>query len=192
MKQFKILSWDRTSTSARTIARFQKGKNRIRPESTTFRPKQNQLLINWGFRGSFGFQIPNNVELLNNPENVANASDKRRCLRLLHDNNVPTLDYALNRSDAESLFDNTDKVYCRTLISSHSGRGIVIANNVDELVDAQLYTANFPNVTEFRVHVFKGEVSDITQKKSMSSERRARLKITEDGKKTGKNIEQSD
>jgi len=178
MKKIKVLSWDRTSMSSRTISRFQPGKNRVRPESTTFKPKVGQLLINWGFRGSFGFSIPEGVDILNRPENVANASDKRRCLRILTDNEVPTLDFALNRTDAAALFENTDKVYCRTRISSHSGRGIIIANNIEELVDAQLYTANFPNTTEFRVHIFKGQITDITQKKSMSSERRERLGIT--------------
>lgn len=175
--KLKILSWDKTSLSSRTISRYQSGKNRISPNSTTFRPKIGQLLVNWGFRGSFGFQIPEGVEVLNNPQNVVNASDKRRCLRILTDAEVPTLSYALNRADAIRLFEDTDKVYCRTRISSHSGRGIVIANNPEELVDAQLYTANFVNDTEFRVHVFKGRVTDITQKKSMSSERRERMGI---------------
>jgi len=172
----KLISWDRTSISAKNIARYFPGKNRIRPNGN-YRPKTNDVIINWGYRGEITAFDINRVNILNKPANVANASDKRRTLRILSEAGIPTLDYATNINGAAELFNNSTHVYCRTLISSHSGRGIVIASNPSELVNADLYTAKFENNTEFRVHVFNGNVIDITQKKSMSRERREKLGV---------------
>jgi len=49
-------------------------------------------------------------------------------------------------------------VVCRTILNGHSGAGIVIATNEEELVDAPLYVEYIPKKEEYRVHIFKGEV----------------------------------
>ena len=46
-----------------------------------------------------------------------------------------------------------EKVMCRTLISSHSGRGIVVARNPDQIVEAPLYSRYFRKQREYRVYV---------------------------------------
>jgi len=48
-------------------------------------------------------------------------------------------------------------VVCRTKLRGHSGDGIVIANNADELVDAPLYTKYIKKKDEYRVHVARHE-----------------------------------
>ncbi len=58
-----------------------------------------------------------------------------------------------------------DIIYCRTTTTGHSGRGIVIANNPNELVNAPLYTVKTKHRDEYRVHIFKGEVLDVQKKK---------------------------
>lgn len=59
---------------------------------------------------------------------------------------------------------NNGPVVCRTLLRGHSGRGIVIADDVSELVQAPLYTQYIKKQSEYRVHVFFGEVIDIQKK----------------------------
>lgn len=46
-------------------------------------------------------------------------------------------------------------IVCRTVLNGHSGRGIVIANNVGELVNAPLYVKYIKKLHEFRIHVGK-------------------------------------
>jgi glutathione synthase/RimK-type ligase-like ATP-grasp enzyme len=50
-------------------------------------------------------------------------------------------------------------------LTGHSGHGIIVATNTFELVDAPLYTAKTKHKNEYRVHVFKGKVIDVQQKK---------------------------
>ena len=53
---------------------------------------------------------------------------------------------------------------CRTKLTGHSGEGIVIATQADELVDAPLYVKYIPKKDEYRVHVFDNRVIDIQKK----------------------------
>ena len=63
--------------------------------------------------------------------------------------------------------------YCRTLLCSSQGRGIVVARSPEEVVDAPLYTKGIIRVAgEYRVHVFKGQIIDVVQKKKLSTEQR--------------------
>jgi glutathione synthase/RimK-type ligase-like ATP-grasp enzyme len=179
IKKVKVLYYDRTSISAKAIARFKAGKHRISPTSTTFNPRIPTLLINWGWRGTLPANFNNsNIELFNKPEAISLASNKINCLRTLEAADVPSLAFATNMEDAEELLTDDLKVYCRKQISSHSGRGIVIASSSEELVEASLYTQEFKNNIEYRVHVFDGKVIDIQQKKKMSEERRLEKGIT--------------
>jgi glutathione synthase/RimK-type ligase-like ATP-grasp enzyme len=57
-----------------------------------------------------------------------------------------------------------ETVVCRTVLNGHSGKGIVIAETVDELVDAPLYTKYIKKKSEWRVHIFNGQVIDIQRK----------------------------
>ena len=181
MKRIKVISYSRTSMSAKAIARYQRGKNRIRPDGA-FRGQRDDIIINWGYHGSITNNVIGSAELINQPSSIANASSKVDCLRILEDNDVPTLEFYTNKSDLEeALFGESEelesKVYCRTLTRSHSGKGIELATTKSEIVRAPLYTIDFPNDIEYRIHIFKGNVIDIQQKRRMTSERRERLGI---------------
>lgn len=56
-------------------------------------------------------------------------------------------------------------VFCRTLTKSHSGKGIVVAENPSQLVNAPLYTKYVKKIHEFRAHCFRGDIFDIQIKK---------------------------
>lgn len=74
---------------------------------------------------------------------------------------VPCPKYTTDKLVAEAwLRDDVKRVMCRKLTRAHSGKGCVVANNIDELVQAPLYTAYVPKKFEYRVHVFNGKVID--------------------------------
>lgn len=58
-----------------------------------------------------------------------------------------------------------DSVMCRTLLRASEGRGIVVADSVEQLVRAPLYTRYVKKKEEYRVHVLNGEVIDVQMKR---------------------------
>ena len=58
------------------------------------------------------------------------------------------------------------KVVSRTILNGHSGAGIVITDreNRDSLPEAPLYVEYVPKDSEYRVHIFNGEVIDVQRK----------------------------
>lgn len=84
-------------------------------------------------------------------------------LRAFRERGVPHVPFTEIYDEARMwLFYN--KIVCRTTVTGHSGRGIVIAERDDELVEAPLYTRYVPKCAEYRVHVLGGEVI-LVQKK---------------------------
>jgi predicted ATP-grasp superfamily ATP-dependent carboligase len=169
MKKLIVWPYKMGSQSAKALARELEVK-RVYP-NRNYRPKENHIIINWG-NGSYpGWRTPwAESQMLNRPEAIAKASDKLETFRALEGEvNVPQFTTEQDLA-SDWLWGNTDKVYCRQLLQGHSGRGIVVARSVDELVPAPLYTVGISVMGEFRVHVFKGEVFDYAQKKKMRHE----------------------
>jgi glutathione synthase/RimK-type ligase-like ATP-grasp enzyme len=73
--------------------------------------------------------------------------------------------YTTIKGEALFWIENGKKVVCRTLLTGHSGNGIVIASTAEEVVEAPLYTEFINKDKEFRVHVFNGAIIDFQQKK---------------------------
>ncbi|MCK5788714.1 MAG: hypothetical protein KAH32_06935 [Chlamydiia bacterium] len=162
------------SESAKELAKFFKTKKVFK--NKRFRRRASDLLINWGNAS----EIPVFNELgLNDPSRVAISSNKVLTFNTLSDANVNIPNYALNKNDAEELFEQEgiESVFCRTLTRASEGRGIVIASNRDQLVHAGLYTVSQPHTNEYRVHIFDGRVIDIAEKRKLSEERLAELEI---------------
>lgn len=77
-------------------------------------------------------------------------------------------------------------VFARTLVNSTNGRGIMEFDIADDMVvpRAPLYTAYIPKKAEYRVHVFKGQVIDVQQKKKrkgFEDERNTRVRNVANG-----------
>ena len=122
-------------------------------------------------------------------KNYLAAHEKRRRdeYRKEYDNNISNKERA-NKLTAFQLMSPRNKLrfttdkeeaktfklcYCRTLLCSSQGRGIVVARSPEEVVDAPLYTKGIIRVAgEYRVHVFKGQIIDVVQKKKLSTEQR--------------------
>jgi glutathione synthase/RimK-type ligase-like ATP-grasp enzyme len=56
-------------------------------------------------------------------------------------------------------------VVCRTLLRSRSGKGIVIADKPEQVVDAPVYVAYHKKTNEYRVSLYRGEVVCIREKR---------------------------
>lgn len=155
----------------------------LRKQGSRYRYKQGHYLINWGFGRevpSLLSSCPSSHFLNGDPSIVIKASNKLSCFRKIQEaGNLAILPRFTNdKEEAKEFFDETDKVYCRTELDSSQGRGIVIANDRDSLVDAPLYTAGISCQREFRVHILGSQVIDFAMKKRMRSERREEEGIT--------------
>lgn len=78
---------------------------------------------------------------------------------------VPTVEHTRSREQAAQWIADGDSVMCRTLLRASEGRGIVVADTVEQLVQAPLYTRYVKKKAEFRVHVLNGQVIDVQQKR---------------------------
>lgn len=138
---------------------------RVYPDRN-YRPRDNHLIINWGnsqvpIWGGSSFDSP---KVLNHPHKVAIAANKLETFMHLHPAiSIPR--FSTYKPDAVRWIEQGHKVFCRTSLTSHSGRGIVIAETVEQLVDAPLYVQAVKKDKEYRVHVFQGQIIDYQQKK---------------------------
>ena len=81
-----------------------------------------------------------------------------------NENNISSPKFAVSVEGLASLESRT--IFARTLVNSTSGRGIIEFELSDTTYPrAPLYTEYIPKKSEYRVHVFNGEVIDIQQKK---------------------------
>src|SRR3546814_2808293 len=60
----------------------------------------------------------------------------------------------------EDIPDEAFPIVCRTVLSGHSGVGIVIADNRDDLVPANLYVKYVKKKEEYRVHLGILDIND--------------------------------
>jgi glutathione synthase/RimK-type ligase-like ATP-grasp enzyme len=135
----------------------------IRPVGSRYANQDDHLVVNWG-----DSKCPEYDNMLNNPANVCLATDKYACMHRFdrHVVSIPTSFYTKGGAKDYLELNAEGIIYCRTILNGSKGAGIVIANSVDELVDAQLYTVGITGKRrEYRVHVFNGKVIHQQQKK---------------------------
>lgn len=158
-----IMPYKLKSRSARRLAEAL-GIRRVRPNGR-FRNNFGHTIINWGCPRQPVFPAD---RIINNPDNVALASNKALSLEIFSSRGVPTVEYTKCCETALSWLREGFMVVCRTLLRANSGKGIVLAKKEEDLIDAPLYTKYFKKKLEFRVHVAFGEVVDIQQKRKRS------------------------
>ena len=158
--RLKVFPYKLGSVSARSLARGL-GIKRVRP---TYDARRKDIVINWGNSTGPYFQSSSND--LNKHTSIALACNKLKTFNKLNGQGFTHIpDYTVHKEEASSWLEAGHKVYCRTLLTSHSGNGIVIVEPGSTLVEAPLYTKDTKHKHEFRVHVFKGDVIDVQQKK---------------------------
>lgn len=155
-----IYAYNQGSKSARNIADAL-DIYQIKHRGSRYRARLRDKVINWGATELPRIIDPNGV--INKPENIRNCSNKLRFFEMMNRAQV-TPPYATTLAGARSMIEAGHKVVCRTQIAAHSGAGIVIAERMDQLVRAPLYTQYIPKAAEYRIHVFNGRVIDKQRK----------------------------
>ena len=157
----KIFPYKLGSVSAKRLARTL-GTLRVSP---SYNARRKDVIVNWGNSTPPHFRWME--QDLNNHEAIALACNKLNTFVELECKGFTDLPiWTADRQEAYELMGVHNKpVYCRQTTTSHSGRGIVIANNNYELVDSPLYTLATKHKHEYRVHVFRGQVLDIQMKR---------------------------
>lgn len=167
--KLKVFPYKLGSQSAKALASAL-GVKRVR---STYDAKRRDVIINWG--NSSPAQFKSNLLDLNSHTAIALACNKVSTFKTLEDHgfeHLPswcTTSYEANNmlycatNGGETL--GKESIYCRTTVTGHSGNGIVIAKNTLDFVEASLYTLGTKHKYEFRVHVFRGKVLDVQQKK---------------------------
>lgn len=138
------------------------GVIRVRPDGN-FRNNFNHTILNWGCTTVPQFPVE---RWINHPEAVKNAVDKVKCLTTLSCEMLPTVMWTTEKEEAESLQEDGYSIVARTLVESHSGKGIVLCSPSESLPEAKLYSVYIPRRMEYRVHVAFGKVIDVQLKRA--------------------------
>ena len=91
--------------------------------------------------------------------------DKLTQFKTFKQHEISSPDFTTDRAVAATWLRDGSVVVCRTLLRASEGRGIVLAEREDQLVDAPLYTRYVKKKKEFRVHVLNGKVIDVQEKR---------------------------
>lgn len=127
--------------------------------------KPTRIVINWGSSGV----LDGRCRVINNPVSVGIASNKISSLMAFERYDVPHPAFTSEKEIAQEWLAEGEKVVCRTLLTAHSGQGIVVAKQQQDLIDAPLYTLYIRKKKEFRVHVFNSKIIDIQEKRRSSA-----------------------
>ena len=144
---------------------------KLRRERSTYNPRQTDVIFNYGSRNQMITDIYNRAvvagtQFLNTPSSVNRAANKVNAFNALRDAGVPTVEFTTETETARDWINNGSTVYSRTVLNGHSGEGIHIAEDIDDFVEAPLYTKGITlQRREFRVHVMRGTVIYVQQKK---------------------------
>ena len=147
---------------------------RVRKDSLKFKWRNGDYFINWGCSGQWAFDSP-----VDKSDNRL-AANKLRTFKAIQawndvadDNPINIPEWTDNWTTAYNWFQDGALVVGRLTLVGHSGAGICLYHEDDVQGDAafdpehlcKLYTKYKKKKNEYRVHVFNGEVIDITQKK---------------------------
>jgi len=125
------------------------------------KPVKHPIIINWG-ASRIERKIANYNEILNEPANVAKASNKLTTFKLFKEHGVVAPEFTEATEEANTWLKTGSDVVARKVLNGHSGQGIVIYTAdkyfEERLIAAPLYTKYVKKDQEYRIHVFQGEV----------------------------------
>lgn len=147
------------SNGAKALARGLGGKTTKAEKSL----KRDVILVNWGRSDLSPKGTPYRV--INNPRAIATASNKLTCFQALRARNVPSVDFTADQSVVRKWLREGHVVYGRRLLNSSQGKGIVVIENLNQMVPCPLYTKGILKAHEYRVHVFGSKIIDVTKKR---------------------------
>jgi len=166
MKRIIIYPYKLYSESAKTLVEhleYSIGRWVRRISGTgKFKPKESDVIINWG-----NSTVPNcgALGIINDPNAVAIAINKIDSFRMFDIHGVTCPEWSTEYEKALEWTREGQMVFCRNLLSSSGGRGIIIVGGNNDASGAPLYVKYKKKRKEFRVHVFNGEVIEVAEKR---------------------------
>lgn len=133
--------------------------------------RNSDFLINWGSstypKWVLRKKITGCAGILNMPEYVGIAVNKLATFNNLLAVGVSIPEFATNANDAIAA--EWKEIVCRTILNGSGGDGIVISDNneIRHMDRCPLYVQYIKKTKEFRVHVFKGTIIDIQEKRKV-------------------------
>ena len=167
MSRSRILPYKQGSRSAKVLADALGGKV-LKLEGSRYQPVQDDVIVNWGNTSLYRNLVLGST-FLNKPVSVTTASNKLTFFQTVPEDVVPA--FWVDKEDIpDDVFKGDGQVVCRTVLSGHSGAGIVLADARASLVDARLYVKYIKKQDEYRIHIGKtpdGKINVIsTQRKA--------------------------
>lgn len=115
--------------------------------------KKGHTIVNWGVGDDSKFpELEVEYNLLNCPDAVLRAVNKRTAFGVWAGHHVSTVPWTANKAMAQEWLDDNNTVVARKILTGHEGDGIVIVEKGQPLIDAPLYSKYIYKVREFRVH----------------------------------------
>ncbi len=150
---FRVLPYRAGSRGASSLANALPGGRCLRLRNSTWRPRRDDIVINWGNTTGVRRDIAEYpFRMLNPPTQITTASNKRSFFQLMvregQQDIIPQF-----WTNQQEIPDEAFPIVCRTVLAGHSGDGIVIAATRRELVPAPLYVQYVKKQQEYRIHV---------------------------------------
>lgn len=173
-----IHSYNGGSESAKTLSELL-GAPRIKAENSKYVGGKGKLVINWGSSGASEAVLRSEC-VLNNPENVGQATNKLTFFQIVQDHNdgldeddydlfVNIPEWTSDPNEVRRWAERGNTAVCRTVLQGHSGEGIILytpemfAQRM-AVPAARLYTMYIKKKYEYRVHVMGENVIDVQRK----------------------------
>lgn len=154
----RVYPYKQGSRSAKVLAEALEGKV-LKHVGSKYRPRAGDFVINWGAGGIGNFQPATTLNA-----RVGDAANKLTAFQRMRANGVRIPPFATSKREVLDNHLEGWPVVCRTKLTGHSGEGIVIAENKDQLVEAPLYTKYVKKKDEYRVHVLRDKAFFIQRK----------------------------
>ena len=165
-----IWPYNSGSESARLLASNlgeRLGKRVLRVRSGgRFVPRANDWILNWG-NSSNDDRLSSHTRILNAPNAVARATNKISTFNTLAEKGISHVQYTQNQAVVQNWLGQGRIVFSRSMVSGSGGRGIrvLLPGFGEGIPEAPLYTLYQRKDQEFRVHVFRGEIIDVSEKR---------------------------
>ena len=160
MRRVLLVPHNKFSNSAKLLTERLRnlGVSRLK---RTISPKNNRLIVNWGCSDINSTQSV----FINTPEAVRIAVNKLHTFTKLVEASLLVPEYTTEIAVAQGWVDGGAMVVERTLLSSHSGKGIVLRGEGSTVGISPLYVKYKKKRKEFRIHVCNEEVIDVQEKR---------------------------
>lgn len=173
---FRVLPYRAGSRGASSLANALPGGRCLRLRGSRWRPRRDDIVINWGNTDLAVLGQYNGRCNALNGMNLRGATNKLEFFRAMRaagcDDIIPQF-----WTNQQEIPNEAFPIVCRTVLAGHSGDGIVIAATRRELVPAPLYVQYVKKQQEYRIHVGKDRNQSII---TIAQQRKARNRAIPD------------